>query len=74
MINYSYAKRSTSPAVTTSAIPRLPDGRISVNHPSRPAIGTIVLRPGQSVTLNSSGGRTITDADGTSRTVFARKQ
>ncbi len=73
MINYSRPTRSARPAFADT-LPRLSDGRISMSHPKRPEIGTIVLAPGQSVSLNSQGGRTIIDADGTRRTVFARKQ
>jgi hypothetical protein len=74
MIDYSYTKRPAKRPANVPAIPRTDDGRISYSHPRRAEVGAIVLGPGQSVTLNSNGGRTITNADGTSRTVFPRKQ
>lgn len=75
MIDYTYAKRpAATVAGPVSNLPRLADGRISYSHPDRPALGTVVLGAGESVTLNANGGRTITDAAGNSRTVFARKQ
>lgn len=73
MIDYRRGP-SASEAAHLLSLPRTPDGRISVSHPRRPEIGTIVLGAGESVTLNPGGARTITDAAGNSRTVFARKQ